>query len=612
MSKTTADVLVERLEEWGVQTIFGLPGDGINGIMEALRKKRDVIRFVHVRHEEAAAFAACGYAKFSGKLGVCLATSGPGAIHLLNGLYDAKLDGVPVLAITGMTYHDLIGTHYQQDINTDYLFEDVSVYNQRVMGPAHVQPVTDLAIRAALTQRGVAHLTFPVDTQEAEVGSDERSSRNIKGHTSATFEVPRVVPPRAQLERAADVFRGKRRVVVLAGNGARAAGGQLEEVADRLAAPIIKPLLGKDVVPDDSPYSLGGVGLLGTRPSQAALEECDALLMIGTSFPYMEYLPKPGQAAAVQIDLDPGRMGLRYPVDVELAGDAGEIVKELLPLLPSNPDRSFLQQAQERMDDWRTLMEQRGSRNDVPMKPQVVAWHLGQLLPSHAIISSDSGTIATWAARQISIKRGQRFSLSGNLASMANGLPYALGAQAAFPDRPCVAFVGDGGFAMLMAEFATCVQEQLPVKVVVIKNNSLGMIKWEQMVFLGNPEYGVELGPIDFVRFAEACGGRGVRIENPNTCHDQLAEALAMEGPVVIEAVVDPFEAPMPPKVKLQQAQHMAEALAKGEPNRKRIALTLFRDVVEEAAFPGTSGGVGARIREAVTDVLADSGEKKS
>ncbi|HEU0167531.1 MAG TPA: thiamine pyrophosphate-dependent enzyme [Chloroflexota bacterium] len=609
--KTTGDLLVERLEAWGVDTIFGLPGDGINGVMEALRKKKDKIRFVHVRHEEAAAFAACGYAKFSGKLGVCLATSGPGAIHLLNGLYDAKLDQVPVLAITGMTYHDLIGTHYQQDVNTDYLFQDVAVYNQRVMGATHVTPLADLAIRTALMQRGVAHLTFPIDVQEETLEDDERSQRNIKGHTSHEWQPPHTPAAQADIEQAASLLRGKKRIVILAGNGARAACGQLEALAERLAAPIIKPLLGKDVVPDESPYCLGGIGLLGTRPASEALKECDALLMVGTSFPYVEYLPKPGQAVGIQIEIDGNRVGLRYPVDLGLVGDAGTIVGQLLPLLTENSDRAFLEKHQAGMKDWWALMEERGTRDDKPMKPQVVSWNLGKLLPDNAIITSDSGTIATWAARQIPIRRGQRFSLSGNLATMANGFPYALGAQVAFPDRPCVAFVGDGGLEMLMAELATCVQENLPVKVVVIKNNVLGMIKWEQMVFLGNPEYGVDLSPIDFVKVAEACGARGVHIEDPGTCRQQLEEALAMEGPVLIEAVVDPYEAPMPPMVKPKQAKLMTEALAKGEPNRERIALTLFRDVIEEAGYSTSPSGLPGRIREAVTDALGQDEESK-
>jgi pyruvate dehydrogenase (quinone) len=604
VAPTAADLLVERLVDWGVDTVFGLPGDGINGLMEALRKFRERVRFVHVRHEESAAFAACGYAKFTGRLGVCLATSGPGAIHLLNGLYDAKLDQAPVLAITGMTYHDLIGTHYQQDVNLDYLFQDVALFNQRVMGPAHVVNLVDLAVRTALTDRGVAHITFPLDLQEAEAGSDKRSKKNVEGHTAANFQWPVQVPSRRELEQAARVFQGKGRIVILAGSGARGATDELEEAAERLAAPIVKPILGKDVVPDDSPYTTGGIGLLGTLPSERALKECDALLMIGTSFPYIEFLPKPDQAAAVQVDADPARLGLRYPIDVGLVGDATATLRELLPLLPSNTDRTFLEEAQEGMGEWLKLMEARASRQDVPMKPQVVAWELGKLLSDDAIIASDSGTIATWAARQIRIRRGQRFSLSGNLASMANGFPYAMGAQVAYPGRQCVAFVGDGGFQMLMAEFAACVQEKLPVKVVIIKNNTLGMIKWEQMVFLGNPEYGVELSPIDFVRFAEACGGRGFRIEDPAQCGNQLGEALATDGPVLIEAVVDPYEPPMPATIKPDQALNMAESLARGEPNRERIGLTLFRNAVGEAAFPASPSGLPAHVKKALERVL--------
>jgi pyruvate dehydrogenase (quinone)/pyruvate oxidase len=604
---TTADLLIARLIDWGVDMIFGIPGDGINGIMEALRKQQDKVRFVHVRHEEAAAFAACGYAKFSGRLGVCLATSGPGAIHLLNGLYDAKMDQAPVLAITGMTYHDLIGTYYQQDVNDDYLYQDVAAFNQRVMGPAHVVNLTDLAIRTALSRRTVAHITIPTDLQEEDAGDATRSPQDVKSHTSDRFEMPMRVPRREDLERAALIFNGKKRICIVAGSGSRGATDELEAVAERLGAPIIKPLLGKDVVPDDSPYTTGGVGLLGTRPSQEALAACDALLMVGTSFPYMAYLPKPGQAQAVQIDDDPARLGLRYPILVGLAGDAPSTLRELLPLLPRNEDRSFLEKAQSSMKDWWKLIHDRAARDDVPMRPQVPAWALGEALPEDAIITGDSGTIATWVARYVKIRRGQRFSLSGNLATMANGLPYAIGAQAAFPDRPVFAFVGDGGFSMLMGEFATCVQNQLPIKLIVIKNNVLGQIKWEQMVFLGNPEYGINLLPIDFVKVAEACGGRGVRIDDPKRCAEQMRAALALPGAVLIECVVDPNEPPMPPEIKPEQALHMGEALARGDVNRSRIGVTLFRDVVSEAGYAAAPAGVLERVKDAVEGVLPGS-----
>jgi len=580
MSVTAADVLVETLCEWGVSVVFGLPGDGINGIMEALRKQQEHIRFIQVRHEEAAAFMACGYAKYTGKLGVCLATSGPGGIHLLNGLYDAKLDGQPVVAITGHHYHDLIDTHAQQDVDLDKVFMDVAVYNARVMGPSHVEQVANLACRAALGRRGVAHINFPVDFQEHVI--EEHSKRNVPGHTSHVAAIGVEVPVEIDLKNAAAILNEGKKVAILAGQGALAAGAELEQTAEKLAAPIVKALLGKAAVPDDSPYTTGSIGLLGTKPSQVALEECDTLFIVGSSFPYIEFLPKPGQARGVQIDIDAARIGLRYPIEVGLVGDSRMTLKRLLPLLQHKEERSFLHQAQEGMRQWWKLMEDQGTRRDKPMKPEVVAWELGRRLAEEAIVSCDSGTVATWFARQIRARRGQKFSLSGTLASMANGLPYTNAAQIAYPERQCVAFVGDGGFSMLMAEFATAVKYRLPVKVVIVKNNSLGQIKWEQMVFLGNPEYGCELHPIDFAAFARACGGSGFTIEDPADCGRILDEALATDGPVLIEAVVDPFEPPMPAKVTLEQATKFAKSLARGEPDRSKIAWTVLADKVRE------------------------------
>ena len=580
MANTAADILLETISDWGVEVIFGLPGDGINGIMEALRKRKDKIRFIQVRHEESAAFMACAYAKYTGKLGVCLATSGPGGIHLLNGLYDAKLDGQPVLAITGHHFHDLIDTHAQQDVSLDRLFMDVAVYNTRVMGAAHVENIADLACRTALAYRGVAHINFPVDLQDQEAG--ERSKRNVPGHTSDRGTRHAQQPAQADLDRAVEVLNGGKKIAILCGRGALNATDELEETAEKLAAPIIKALLGKAAVPDDSTYTTGGIGLLGTKPSQDAIESCDTLLMVGTSFPYIEFLPKPGQARAVQIDLDPARIGLRYPVDVGLVGDSRCTLRALLAGLQRHEDRSFLEKAQAGMEQWWKLMEERGSRVDRPMKPQVVAWELGKRLADNAIVSCDSGTVATWFARQIRARRGQMYSLSGNLASMANALPYAIAAQVAYPERQSVAFIGDGAFSMLMAEFVTAVKYRLPIKVVVIKNNTLGMIKWEQMVFLGNPEYGCELEPIDFAAFARACGAKGFTIEDPAQCGAILDQALETPGPVLIEALVDPFVPPMPAKVTLEQAAHFAESLARGEPNRSKIAWTVLSDKVRE------------------------------
>jgi pyruvate dehydrogenase (quinone) len=582
MAETAADILVDTIQDWGVDVVFGLPGDGINAIMEALRRRRDRIRFVQVRHEEAAAFMACAYAKYTGRLGVCLATSGPGGIHLLNGLYDAKLDGQPVLAITGMAYHDLIDTHTQQDVQLDRLFMDVAKYNARVMGPTHVENVADLACRTALEYRGVAHITLPVDVQEMPVSRRDRSKRNVVGHTSDVVARGARLPTDDALRRAAAILNEGCRIAILAGRGALHATDALEKVAATLGAPIVKALLGKAAVPDDSPYTTGTIGLLGTRPSQEALEACDTLLMVGTSFPYIEFYPKPGQARGVQIELDPMRIGLRYPVEVGLVGDSRRTLEALLPLLDPRVECGFLEEAQKGMRAWNALMLERAGRRDRPMKPQVVAYELGQRLAADAIVACDSGTITTWWARHIPARRGQMHSVSGNLASMANALPYAIAAQIAHPDRQVVAFVGDGGLSMLMAEFATCVKYRLPVKVVVIKNDTLGQIKWEQMVFLGNPEYGCDLHPIDFAAFARACGGAGFMVDDPAECGAVIGQALATPGPVIVEAVVDPFEPPLPAKITLDQATKFATSLVRGEPNREKIALTVLGDRVRE------------------------------
>jgi pyruvate dehydrogenase (quinone) len=577
-----ADRLIERLIAWDVDTIFGLPGDGINGIFEALRTHQKKLRFIQVRHEEAAAFAACGYAKYTGRLGVCLATSGPGGIHLLNGLYDAKCDGQPVLAITGHTFHDLIGTHYQQDVDLDKLYMDVAAYNQRVMGPAHVNNVVDEAFKTALGQRTVAHITIPKDIQEWPGSDGRRSDANVPRHSSDLFSAAHPVPPDAQLKEAARIINAGSRVAILVGRGCLNARAEVLQLAEQVGAPIIKALLGKSVVPDDSPYTTGGIGLLGTAPSQDALEECDTLLIAGSSFPYIEFYPKPGQAKAVQIDLDPSRIGLRYLADVGLVGDCRTVLTALLPLITAKKRQGFLEKAQDRMKDWRNLMKERGTRPDMPMKPQVVTHHLNRLLDDDAIVSSDSGTIATWTARHIDMRNAMQFSLSGSLATMANGLPYSIGAAVAYPGRQVVCVVGDGGLTMLMGEIATLVKYKLPVKVIVIKNNVLGEIKWEQMVLDANPEFGVELQPIDFAAFARACGAEGYTIERPEEAEPVLRQALAHRGPAVIQAVVDPNEPPLPGKISTKQALHFAKSLARGQPGRLDIIKTVLEDKVRE------------------------------
>ena len=569
MAKNASEILIETMLEWGIDTIFGIPGDGVNGIIEALRQNRERIRFIQVRHEEAAAFMACAWAKFTGKLGACIATSGPGGIHLLNGLYDAKLDGQPVLAITGMQFHDLIGTQTQQDVALDKLFMDVCVYNERVMGAAHMQNVAEQACRTALARRGVAHITMPVDLQEQLLKDDERSQRNRAGHVSNVYAKSARVPPVEDLQQAAQVLTEGKKVAILAGQGALAAGDELEEIAELLGAPIIKALLGKACVADDSPYTTGGIGLLGTEPSQDALEECDTLLIAGASFPYIEFYPKPGKARAVQIDLDPARIGQRYPVEVGLVGDCSKTLRALIPMLTRAQDRSFLERAQASMNEWRQLMVKRGTDESAPLNRTWSPMNWASVFLPTRLSPAIRALSPLGGRARFTPSAGRCTPVSGNLATMACGMPYAIAAQLAHPKRPVVAFVGDGGFTMLMGELATCVKYKLPVKIFIVKNNTLGQIRWEQMVFLGNPEYVCDLQPIDFAAVARGFVP-GFVIDDAKHSGAVLDQALATEGPVVIECVVDPNTPPLPAKIKANQALHLAEAMARGEKARRR------------------------------------------
>src|ERR671918_1846389 len=582
VSMHTADIVVEALLDWKVDTIFGLPGDGINRFIESLRRRQDKIKFILDRHEESAAFMACAYAKYTGKLGACVATSGPGAIHLLNGLYDAKADNTPVIAITGTTYSDLMNSSYQQDVNLLQLYSDVAVYNDMISVPEQAEMAVDIACRTALAHRGVSHLTIPIDVQEKKLNG-KYSRHNVAYHTSDVY-VAETIPSHHLIEKAAEIINAGSRIVLLVGQGALGSGEEVLALAEKLGAPIVKALLGKAVIPDDNPYTTGGLGLLGTTPSSDAMNEADTLLMIGTSFPYIEYLPRPGQARGIQIDIKPEKIGLRYPVEIGLVGDSKLILSALLPLLDQKDTRGFLKSKQHAMKNWNNLLKEQSTRNDKPIKPQVIAGAVSEELDDNAIISVDCGTITSWAARYINIRKGMKFSVSGTLSSMANGLPYAIAAQIAFPERQSIAFVGDGGLTMLMGEFATAVQYNLPIKVIIIKNNTLGMIRWEQMAFLGNPEFGVEFTPIDYVKFAEACGGIGYTINEPKEVRGILRAALAeRKKPVIVEAYVDPFEPPMPPKVEREFITKMAESFAKGQPYARRIGLTLFRNQVHES-----------------------------
>ncbi|MBR0645313.1 thiamine pyrophosphate-dependent enzyme [Plastoroseomonas hellenica] len=574
---TAADILVDTLISWKVEVVFGLPGDGINGIMEALRTRQDRIRFIQVRHEESGAFMACAYAKWTGKLGVCIATSGPGGAHLLAGLYDAKLDQAPVLAVTGMQYHDLIETFTQQDVDLTRVFNDVAVFNAQVSDAAHMESLAGLACRSALTKRGVAHLSVANDVQEQPLAAAKRSKRNQPGHAPNTLFEGRRLPAEAELDKAAALLNEASRVAILAGRGALGATEELGRAAELLAAPVAKALLGKAVLPDNHPHSTGGIGMLGTLASQEAMEQCDALLIVGSTFPYIEYYPQPGQARGVQIDRDGQRIGLRYPVEAGLVGDAAETLRLLNQRLVRKQNRGFLLRIQASMERWRGMMAVAEEKTDAPLKPQAVAKAFGSRLPDNAILASDSGQNTELAARHVDMRPGQDYAVSGALASMACGLPYAIAAGIAYPGRPVFAIVGDGGFAMQLGEFSTAVRYGIPLKLLVIKNNMLNQIAWEQMMFLGNPQFGCELQPIDFARAAEAMGGRGFTITRREEVESVLDLAFATPGPVVIEAVVDRSEPMMPPKMPADYARNFRKALP-DTPGHEQIEASIARE----------------------------------
>jgi len=585
VGRIASEALIERLADWGVDTVFGLPGDGINGIMEGLRRHQDRVRFVLVHHEEAAAFMATAHAKATGQIGVCLATSGPGGIHLLNGLYDAKLDHMPVLAITGMQETSVLGTGYQQEVNLDKLYADVAEYDQMIYNPAQLPSVVDNAIRTAYARRGVAHLTVPNDIQVADADADpwQHVAPARPPSTAPVMLQPPGQPQDEDLQRIADVLNEGEKIAILAGAGARHARDELLTLAETLAAPIVKTLSGKAVVPDDSPYTTGGIGLLGTKPSEELMEQIDTLFLVGTNFPYTKHLPAPGKVRVAQIEADPARAGGRVPTGAPVVGDAKLALEQLMPLLKQRSDTRFLAKCQHDMDKWRQNMAAQADAERDPIAPQYVVRVLDELAADDAVLTCDSGTIATWAARHWTIRGGREFFLSGNLATMAPGLPYAIGIQHAFPGRQVIGYVGDGGFAMLMAEFLTAIKHKLPVKIVINNNNSLGQILWEQMV-LGYPEHGVRYpGPfVDYAAFASANGALGIKVDWPDGVRPAIEQALSHDGPALVDVNVNPEEPPLPGKVEYQQAKKFAQAFLRGQPRKTTIATTLFRDKIEQ------------------------------
>ncbi len=578
MSRNGSDVLIDGLIGWGVDTIFGMPGDGINGIMEAIRQREGRIRFIQVRHEESAALMACAHAKWTGRLGCCLATSGPGGVHLLNGLYDARFDKAPVIAVTGLPYHDLIDTFTQQDVDLSRLFTDVAEYSTRVMSAQHVENAVALACRTALAQRGVAHVSVPVDVQEQELADAEASARNVAHHVSFAKSDGVRVPDEDSIGRALDVLNRGKRVAILAGQGASGARAELIEIAELLGAPIVKALLGKSCVPDDHPLTTGGIGLLGTRASQETFEECDTLLIVGSTFPYVEYYPKPGQARGVQIDRDATRIGLRFPVEVGLVGDAQRTLRLLVARLKAHADRSFLELAQRRKRDWDRLLETSAQDSQEVLTPDRLARDVGRRLADDALVAWDSGHNTGVLARYMQSRDRQHFCGSGMLATMGCAIPYAIAAALAHPGRQVVAFVGDGGMSMLLGELATVVRYRLPIRIVVMKNNTLGQIKWEQMMFLGNPEYECDLQPIDFATVARGFGIAGFRAASAGELEAALDAAFCSAGPALVEASVDPNEPLLPPKRMARYADNLERALERGTPGAERIRAAMRRE----------------------------------
>jgi pyruvate dehydrogenase (quinone) len=592
MSETVGDFLLDRLTTWGVRRIYGYPGDGINGIMGAFTRSSNGPRpeFIQVRHEEMAAFMACGHAKFTGELGVCLATSGPGAIHLLNGLYDAKLDHQPVLAIVGQQARAALGGSYQQEVDLTTLFKDVAhEYVQMATEPAQIRHLVDRACRIALAERTVTALIIPNDLQSSEAVTQPPHAHGTV-HSSPGYVKPRVIPADEDIDRAAAVLNAGSKVAILVGRGALEARDEVIAVADALGAGVAKALLGKAALPDDLPFVTGSIGLLGTRPSWDMMMGCDTLLMVGTGFPYSEFLPQEGQARGVQIDLDARMLGLRYPTEVNLVGDAAETLRALLPRLHRKEDRSWREKLEGEVREWWELMDRRAHLEAEPINPQLVFHELSKRLPEGAIISSDSGSAANWFARDVKVRAGMMASLSGTLATMGPGVPYAIAAKFAHPNRPVFALVGDGAMQMngineliTIAKYRERWADQRLV-VLVLNNRDLNQVTWEQRAMEGDPKFegSQDLPDFPYARYADILGLRGIRVDSPEQVGPAWDEALAADRPVVLEVVTDPEVPPLPPHITLEQAKALSSALLHGDPHAGRIVSQSFKQKAQE------------------------------
>ena len=590
MAESVGDFIVGRLREWGVRRVFGYPGDGINGVVLAFgREAGDGIEWVQARHEEMLAFMACAHAKFTGEVGVCIATSGPGAIHLLNGLYDAKLDHQPVVAIVGQQARTALGGSYQQEVDLEAVFADVAAYVEEVVDPAQARHVVDRAFRTALSERAVSCVIVPTDVQEADAVVKPPHEHGTV-HSAVGYSPPRVIPTDDDLARAADVLNAGERVAMLVGQGALHASHEVVAVAERLGAGVAKALLGKAVVGDDLPFVTGAIGLLGTKPSWDLMQECDTLLLVGTGFPYSEFLPEEGQARAVQIDIDARMIGLRYPTEVNLVGDSKETLRALLPLVEEKHDRSWRERIERDVADWWTTLEARAMQEADPVNPQRVFWELSSRLPSDAIVCGDSGSSTNWLARDLKVRPGMQVSLSSTLASMGSAVPYAIAAKFAHPARVVFALAGDGAMQMNgLAELITIARywerwADARLVVLVLNNRDLNQVTWEHRAMESSPKFATsqDLPDVGYADFARSLGLGGRRIDEPDAVGPAWDEALAADRPFVIDAVVDPDVPPLPPHITLAQALSMTRALLKGDPDWRGIVRQSFREKLSE------------------------------
>src|SRR5882757_4709693 len=595
MAQTVGDFLVDRLHQWGVRILFGYPGDGINGVFGALNRADKQIEFIQARHEEMAAFMASAYAQFTGELGVCIATSGPGATHLVTGLYDARLDHVPVLAICGQQSRTALGGHYQQEVDISSLLKDVSgAFVQQASVPAQVRHLVDRAIRIAIGERRVTAIILPNDLQELPYEDPPRVHGTLQ--SGVGFSITKTVPYEADLQRAAPVLNKGKKVAMLVGAGALGATDEVIAVADRLGAGVAKALLGKAVLPDDLPWVTGSIGLLGTEPSYTMMSECDTLLMVGSGFPYSEFLPKEGRARGVQIDIAPDMLSLRYPMEVNLVGDAGETLRALLPMLDANEDPAWRNEIAKSVSKWWKTLEERALQPANPVNPQRVAWELSPRLPDRVILTCDSGSCANWYARDLKIRRGMMASLSGGLASMGAAVPYAIAAKFAHPDRPVIALVGDGAMQMSnMAELITVAkywrQWKSPRWVCgVFNNEDLNQVTWEQRVMEGDPKFNASqrIPNVPYHKFAELIGLEGIYVDSPDRVASAWDEALAADRPVVVEFKTDPEVPPLPPHIALKQAKAFVATLWKGDPEESGVIVGTARQVLS-SILPGGS-----------------------